>query len=79
MRQNIVKWTVPTFNIGNQPKDIHNFKSQTLPLEKILAYLRLPLYTFHATGFSLHPLKTSENKRFSVFSGYRSDQWNEMG
>ena len=21
MRQNIVKWNVPTFNIGNQPKD----------------------------------------------------------
>ena len=38
MRHNIVKWTVPTFHVGNQPKkDRQNFKKylELIPLKPL--------------------------------------------
>ena len=36
-------------------------------------------FNYYANGFSLHPLKTSKNQKFSIFSGgIDRDQWKEM-
>ena len=38
-----------------------------------------PINSFHATGYFLYPLKTSENQIFfDIFKGYTKKQWLEM-
>ena len=46
----------------------------------VIRAMQMEINPFHGTGLLLHPLKTSKNQRFSVFSGgIERDQWHKMG
>ena len=46
----------------------------------VIRVMQMEINPFHGTGLLLHPLKTSKNQRFSVFSGgIERDQWHKMG